>query len=148
MNLSEERYNHLVNLVLKVSEADPRLWDTRKAPYPTLRSLVWAQMKAEGFTVTQIGAVSHKTHSTVSILVKKIQSIIKENNPSWKDMLMVWEKLQDELLKEEPKPNKEQTYIDRRKARIVQETLSLPLNEQTALLKELHNQISKAYAQK
>jgi DNA-directed RNA polymerase specialized sigma24 family protein len=58
-------------------------------------------MRSEGFHVREIARAANKSHPTISIQTNKIREIIQERNPSWKQILRIWDKLQEELKEDE-----------------------------------------------
>lgn len=89
----DERYKELQGLMALCDERalDARCWsNSRLHPFPSIRAMVWARMKVEGYSTVLIGSAAGRNHSTVSHQITEINGVIDNRVERW--VLPVWEK--------------------------------------------------------
>lgn len=131
---AKERYAELIILLAEVANLDPdQIRTSRKEFYPTARAIIWYQMRAEGYFTSEIGVAAGKNHSTVIQITNKLADIIKEQNPSWRTVLRIWNIFQCRINTE--CPNKK--INDNLVSILLKQILSLSDAERTQLLSDV-----------
>ena len=92
-----QRYQELKDKVIRIAGLNADQFGFRKPPYPSINCLIWQEMRNEGFLFREIAEACNKHHATIVVQTRKMREIISERNPSWKSIIQVWDRLQDEL---------------------------------------------------
>lgn len=133
-----ERYQELRNLLAEITDLDPdQIVNNRHGFYPTARAMVWYQMRKEGYFTSEIGKAAGKHHSTITILTNKLEAIIKEQNPSWKTILRIWNIFQYRVDTECPNKKINENLV----SILLKQILSLSDAERTKLLSDVQTAI-------
>lgn len=80
--------------------------NTREAPLPMLRAMIYLQMANEGYAYSGIGRAFGRDHATVITMSRKWESIAKERRRDWREYLSIWDAFQD-AVKNEPKDDRD-----------------------------------------
>lgn len=71
--------------------------DSRKVPFPTLRSVVYQYMWSHGFTWQEIGRASEHEHSAILLMSRKWENIESSNVPSWEYLRKTAKRFRDAM---------------------------------------------------
>ena len=136
---ARERYQYLKAALQDLANVPDAPWNSRKLPHPILRALVWYQMRLEGYSSLRIAIASGFTHSTVIVQSNKIKDIILSKNPSWRDIIILYKKLQVRIA---ANPQQETITNNSVRAMLIREILNLPKEERDEFMQELRYEIS------
>ena len=130
--LAQERYDELKDILCSFTGLNPKLFTSRQQPYPWMKYIIWLQMRNEGYPSTEIGPCANQDHSTVITQTTKLRHILKEQNPSWRSVIKVWEAFQQKV---KNCPSRNDTSNDQNF--ILGQIVTLPRTEQISIYQRL-----------
>ena len=131
---AQERYNELKDIILDITGLTEQTLLTRVPPNPTVRTLIWIQMRKEGYRTKEIAAACGKDYSTVIYMTNSVQEILKQNNPSWRSITRIWTAFSKRV--ETDTPNKREV-ADLLRYNLLKQLSVLTTEELDSLLDEL-----------
>lgn len=94
---ADKRYKDLKDLIAEITHLPENGFNTRQIPYPTLNSIIWVQMRNEGYTTKQIARSCGKNYSTIIQQSNRTKYVLKTRDRAWKYEITVWDILQERL---------------------------------------------------
>ena len=131
---ARDRYEELKNIILDITGLTDQSLKTRVAPNPTVRTLIWIQMREEGYRSKEIAAACGRDYSTVIYMTNSVQDILKQDNPSWRSITRIWKIFKSRV--ETETPNKREV-VDPLKTNLLKQLSMLTTEELDSLLNEL-----------
>lgn len=140
----QDRYNELKNKLIRIAHLNENKFGSRTPPYPAMNCLIWQEMRNEGYFSREIAQACGKTYPTIITQTNKLREIIQERNPSWRSVLIIWDRLQDEL--ENEKVSKEviesEVKMKLEKERLVNRILTLPKEDRMDIILAVQDSMS------
>ncbi len=83
----------------------------RRSPVPTYRAMVITVLRAEGFTLTAIGAAAGKTHAMIFDYLRRLNDIVEHPMEADAPLLNTWSKLQKAILDKKVTPKGKRHFL-------------------------------------
>lgn len=140
----QDRYNELKNKLIQIAHLNEKKFGSRATPYPAMNCLIWQEMRNEGYFSREIAEAAGRKHSTIITQTNKLKDVIQERNQSWRSILHIWDRLQDEL--ENEKMSKEviepEVKMKLDKERLVNRILTLPKEDRMDIILAVQDSMS------
>lgn len=140
----EQRYLELRDIMIQVGDLDEKLFATRIPPYPTINGLIWHEMRIEGYTLSDIGRASGKTHATVLHGAKNASEIVSTRSFYWRSIITVWDEF-ERVVKEQNEERELASFEHKRqveKDKIISKIVALPEEDRMDIILAVKDSMS------